>query len=68
MRCPASVTTRTRCWLAKSSSIHSVASLYLNIGLLDPLAMCRRAEAEYRGGRARLNAVEGFIRQIIGWR
>ncbi len=47
---------------------HSVASLYLNIGFLDPLDMCRRAEAEYGAGRAPLNAVEGFIRQIIGWR
>jgi len=47
---------------------HSVSSLYLNIGLLDPLDMCRRAEADYRAGRAPLNAVEGFIRQIIGWR
>ena len=47
---------------------HSVASLYLNIGFLDPLDMCRRAEAEYRAGRAPLNAVEGFVRQIIGWR
>ncbi len=47
---------------------HSVASLYLNIGFLDPMDMCRRAEAEYRAGRAPLNAVEGFIRQIIGWR
>jgi deoxyribodipyrimidine photolyase-related protein len=47
---------------------HSVVSLYLNIGFLDPLDMCRRAEAEYRAGRAPLNAVEGFIRQIIGWR
>ena len=47
---------------------HSVGSLYLNIGFLDPLDMCRRAEAEYRAGRAPLNAVEGFIRQIIGWR
>lgn len=47
---------------------HSVTSLYLNIGFLDPLEMCRRAEAEYRAGRAPLNAVEGFIRQIIGWR
>jgi deoxyribodipyrimidine photolyase-related protein len=47
---------------------HSVVSLYLNCGLLDPLEMCRAAEAEYRAGRAPLNAVEGFIRQIIGWR
>jgi deoxyribodipyrimidine photolyase-related protein len=47
---------------------HSVVSLYLNCGLLDPLEMCGAAEAEYRAGRAPLNAVEGFIRQIIGWR
>jgi deoxyribodipyrimidine photolyase-related protein len=47
---------------------HAVIGLYLNIGLLDPLAVCRAAEAEYYAGRAPLNAVEGFIRQIIGWR
>lgn len=47
---------------------HSVISLYLNIGLLDPLDICRRAEQAYRAGDAPLNSVEGFIRQIIGWR
>ena len=47
---------------------HAVISMYLNCGLLDALDLCRRAEAEYRAGRAPLNAVEGFIRQIIGWR
>jgi deoxyribodipyrimidine photolyase-related protein len=47
---------------------HSVLSPLINIGLLDPLWLCRRAEAEYQAGRAPLNAVEGFIRQIIGWR
>ncbi len=47
---------------------HAVISLYLNAGLLDALELCRRAEIEYRAGRAPLNAVEGFIRQIIGWR
>lgn len=47
---------------------HSVISAAMNIGLIDPLDVCRRAEAEYRSGRAPLNAVEGFIRQIIGWR
>ena len=47
---------------------HSLLSAYLNAGLLSPLAMCRKAEAAYREGRAPLNAVEGFIRQIIGWR
>ena len=47
---------------------HSLLSPYLNLGLLEPLTVCQRAEAEYQAGRAPLNAVEGFIRQIIGWR
>ena len=47
---------------------HGLISTALNMGLLDPLDVCRRAEAEYRAGRAPLNAVEGFIRQILGWR
>ena len=47
---------------------HSILSPYLNAGLLDPLDLCRRAEAEYRAGRAPLNSVEGYVRQILGWR
>jgi deoxyribodipyrimidine photolyase-related protein len=47
---------------------HALISPALNIGLLDPLDVCRRAEAAWREGRAPLNAVEGFIRQILGWR
>ena len=47
---------------------HALISAYLNIGLLDPLDVCRRVETEWREGRAPLNAAEGFIRQIIGWR
>ena len=47
---------------------HSIISAAMNLGLIDPLDVCRRAEAEYRAGRAPLNAVEGFIRQILGWR
>jgi deoxyribodipyrimidine photolyase-related protein len=47
---------------------HAIISAYMNMGLLDPLEVCRRAEAEWRAGRAPINSVEGFIRQIVGWR
>lgn len=47
---------------------HSLISSYLNAGLLLPLEICRMAEEAYRAGKAPLNAVEGFIRQILGWR
>lgn len=47
---------------------HAVVSPYLNLGLLDPLEMCRTVEVEWRTGRVPLNSAEGFIRQVIGWR
>jgi deoxyribodipyrimidine photolyase-related protein len=47
---------------------HSLISVYLNAGLLTPLEICRAAEDAFREGRVPLNAAEGFIRQIIGWR
>ena len=47
---------------------HSLIAQYLNCGLLDPLAICQEVEAAYRAGHAPLNAAEGFIRQVIGWR
>ena len=47
---------------------HSHISLYLNCGLLGPLECIRKAEAAYYAGHAPLNSVEGFIRQILGWR
>jgi deoxyribodipyrimidine photolyase-related protein len=47
---------------------HSLVSPYLNIGLLTPDEVCAAAEAAWRDGRVPLNAAEGFIRQILGWR
>ncbi|AOG11149.1 deoxyribodipyrimidine photo-lyase-related family protein [Agrobacterium sp. RAC06] len=47
---------------------HSLISSYVNAGLLLPIDVIRRAEAAWFDGRAPLNAVEGFIRQILGWR
>ena len=46
---------------------HSVLSSAMNIGLLDPMEVVRAAEVAYRG-RAPINSVEGFIRQVMGWR
>ncbi|MEO0413076.1 MAG: cryptochrome/photolyase family protein [Pseudomonadota bacterium] len=47
---------------------HSILSLYINAGLLDPLEVCERAAQAYYDGDAPINAAEGFIRQVIGWR
>jgi len=47
---------------------HSRLSPYLNAGLLMPLELCKLAQDAYRNGKAPLNAAEGFIRQILGWR
>ncbi len=43
---------------------HAIISPYLNAGLLSPREVCQAAEK----ADAPLNAVEGFIRQILGWR
>lgn len=47
---------------------HALIAPALNAGLLLPMEICERAEKAYHAGEAPLNAVEGFIRQIIGWR
>ena len=47
---------------------HSKLSFYLNTGLLLPLELCRMAEDALEQKQAPLNSVEGFIRQILGWR
>jgi deoxyribodipyrimidine photolyase-related protein len=47
---------------------HSHISFYINCGLLLPLECVKAAELAYNQGKAPLNSVEGFIRQIIGWR
>ncbi|MDY7025216.1 MAG: cryptochrome/photolyase family protein [Pseudomonadota bacterium] len=47
---------------------HSHISFYLNCGLLNPQEVIDLAEHAYHIGHARINAVEGFIRQVLGWR
>ncbi len=47
---------------------HSILSPMLNLGLLTPAECVEAAIASYRAGRAPIESVEGFLRQIIGWR
>ncbi len=47
---------------------HSRLSASLNCKLINPARVIRAAEDAYRMGNAPLNSVEGFIRQVLGWR
>jgi deoxyribodipyrimidine photolyase-related protein len=47
---------------------HSHIGMYLNIGLLLPLEVIQAVEQAYYQHNAPINAVEGFIRQVLGWR
>ena len=47
---------------------HSHIGFYMNAGLLLPAEVVRAAETAWHNGHAPLNAVEGFSRQIMGWR
>jgi deoxyribodipyrimidine photolyase-related protein len=47
---------------------HSHIGFYLNVGLLGPGEVITSAQNAYEAGTAPLNSVEGFIRQVLGWR
>ena len=47
---------------------HAILSVYMNAGLLGWREVCEASEAAWKAGDVPLNAAEGFIRQIIGWR
>jgi deoxyribodipyrimidine photolyase-related protein len=47
---------------------HALISPYLNLGLLHPLEVLKAVEAAYEANDLPLNCVEGFIRQVLGWR
>ena len=55
-------------WTEQAWLYHSHLSAALNLKLLHPLEVARAAEDAYTQGHAPLAAVEGFIRQVIGWR
>ncbi|RZS90260.1 deoxyribodipyrimidine photolyase-related protein [Motilibacter rhizosphaerae] len=50
-------------WMA-----HSLLSPAMNLGLLHPVECARSAERAYRRGEAPLPSVEGYVRQLVGWR
>ena len=47
---------------------HSLLSAPMNLGLIDPLHVVETVVAAHASGEAPLRSVEGFVRQIIGWR
>ena len=47
---------------------HSIISPMMNMGLLTPKEVIHKALEQYEKDNAKLNSVEGFIRQIMGWR
>lgn len=55
-------------WCDQPWLYHSRLSAALNLKLIDPLSVCRAAEAAWRSGEVPLASAEGFIRQILGWR
>ncbi len=55
-------------WSGEPWLYHSHLSCALNLKLLNPREVVQAAQDAYYAGQAPLAAVEGFIRQILGWR
>ena len=55
-------------WTGEPFLYHSRLSSALNLKLLTPEEVLRAAEEAYHEGHAPLNSVEGFVRQVLGWR
>jgi deoxyribodipyrimidine photolyase-related protein len=60
--------TQDAMWTGQPFLFHSLLSVALNLKLISPKEVIHRALQAYKKGEADLPSVEGFIRQILGWR
>lgn len=67
-RLPAFGTHQDAMWTDSPFLNHARLSCLLNVKLLNPREVVSRAVEAYEAGKAPINSVEGFVRQILGWR
>lgn len=67
-RLPTFGTYQDAMWTDEAYLFHSRIATALNLKLLDPRYAIERAIEAYEAGASPLNSVEGFVRQVLGWR
>ena len=67
-RLPSFGTYQDAMWSGEEFLYHSRLSHALNLKLLSPREVVQSAVERYEQGQSPINSVEGFVRQILGWR